>query len=429
MLILILVFFALLILGVPILAALGIGAFAGMLVSGIPGNEFAHSVEGGLENFTLLSIPLFLLAGEIMAKGGISARLTRLVTMLVGNLPGGLGISVVVATMLFSGISGSVNADAAAIGSVMMPPMFAAGYRRQWAAAIVAAASGTGILIPPSITMIVLGTIAQLSIKELFLASLLPAVLIGVGKAIVIFYKAKLGIEKTNESVIVTPAALWKAFLDAMPALLAPAIIIGGILSGVFTATEAAAVAVIYAGFLSIVVYREISPKMFVDLMISTARMTGVVVALVGVASVVAYVIAYNQYSDALASWAGSYVTHYFIFATIVMLLFWILGALMDGIPALVILIPLFMPLAVKAGMSPIHFAIFALAIFGISLVTPPIGTACFVVSAIARVNIKTLIVPMFPFMLIMFATILILAYVPWFSLALPRLLGGYVGP
>jgi TRAP-type C4-dicarboxylate transport system permease large subunit len=157
--------------------------------------------------------------------------------------------------------------------------------------------------------------------------------------------------------------------------------------------------------------------------------MTGVVVALVGVAQAVAYVIAYNQFSDQLAAWAGGYVTHYFIFASIVMILFWLLGALMDGIPALVILIPLFMPLALKAGMSPIHFAIFALAIFGISLVTPPIGTACFVVSAIARVNIRTLIVPMIPFMLIMFATILLLAYVPWFSLALPRLIGGYVGP
>jgi tripartite ATP-independent transporter DctM subunit len=429
MILIVLVFFALLVLGVPILAALGIGAFAAMLASGIPAEEFAHTIEGGLENFTLLSIPLFLLAGEIMAKGGISARLTRLVVMLVGNMPGGLGISVVVATMLFSGISGSVNADAAAIGSVMMPPMFAAGYRPQWASAIVAAAAGTGILIPPSITMIVLGTIANLSIKELFLASLLPATLIGIGKAIVIFYKAKLGIEKTNETVDVSPAILWKAFLDAIPALLAPAIIIGGILSGVFTATEAAAVAVIYAGFLSIVVYREINLKMFVDLMISAARMTGVVVALVGVASAVAYVIAYNQFSDELAAWAGSYVTHYFIFASIVMILFWLLGALMDGIPALVILIPLFMPLAIKAGMSPIHFAIFSLAIFGISLVTPPIGTACFVVSAIAKVNIRALVVPMIPFMLIMFATILLLAYVPWFSLALPRLLGGYVGP
>ncbi|HTV74884.1 MAG TPA: TRAP transporter large permease [Candidatus Acidoferrales bacterium] len=429
MILIVVVFFMLLALGVPILAALGIGAFAALLASGIPAEEFAHTVEGGLENFTLLSIPLFLLAGEIMAKGGISARLTRLVTMIVGNMPGGLGISVVVATMLFSGISGSVNADAAAIGSVMMPPMFTAGYRPQWASAIVAAAAGTGILIPPSITMIVLGTIANLSIKELFLASLLPATLIGIGKAIVIFYKAKLGIEKTNESVHVTPAALWKAFLDAIPALLAPAIIIGGILSGVFTATESAAVAVIYAGFLSIVVYREIDLKVFIDLMISAARMTGVVVALVGVASAVAYVIAYNQFSDALAAWAGSYVTHYFVFASIVMILFWLLGALMDGIPALVILIPLFMPLALKAGMSPIHFAIFSLAIFGISLVTPPIGTACFVVSAIARVNIRALVVPMIPFMLIMFATILLLAYVPWFSLALPRLVGGYVGP
>ena len=428
MLTLVVIFFALLLLGVPILAALGLSAAVTMLVSGIPLEEFAHSAYAGLDNFTLLAIPLFLLAGEIMAKGGITARLTRFVTMLVGRLPGGLGVSAVGATMLFSGISGSVNADAAAIGSVMMPPMFRAGYRRPWAAAIVAAAAGTGILIPPSITMIVLGTVANLSIKALFLASLLPAALIGLGKACVIVFKARSGSEPTKEHIAFTAREFRKAFLDALPALVAPALIVGGILSGIFTATEAAAVAVLYAAALSIGVYRELDLATLADSIVATARLTGVVVALVAIASTVAYVIAYEQFSQPLAVWAGSLSHNYLLFVTLLMLLFWLLGALMDGIPALVILVPLFMPIAVGAGMNSLHFAIFALAVFGISLVTPPLGTACFVVCAIARCNIRSLVRPMAPFMAIMFATILLLSYVPWFSLGLPRLLGGYAG-
>jgi tripartite ATP-independent transporter DctM subunit len=428
MLTLVVVFFVLLFLGVPILAALGLSAAVTMLTSGIPLEEFAHSAYAGLDSFTLLAIPLFLLAGEIMAKGGITTRLTRFITMLVGRMPGGLGVSVVGSTMLFSGISGSVNADAAAIGSVMMPPMFRAGYRRPWAAAIVAAAAGTGILIPPSITMIVLGTVANLSIKALFLASLLPAALIGFGKALVIVHKARSGAEPTNERLTFSGTEFRKAFLDSLPALVAPAVIIGGILSGIFTATEAAAVAVLYAAVLSMVVYRELDFATLAESIVATVRVTGVVVALVAVASAVAYVIAYEQFSQPLAAWTRSFSGNYLLFITALMLLFWVLGALMDGIPALIILVPLFMPIAVGAGMNSLHFAIFALAVFGISLVTPPLGTACFVVAAIARCDIRSLIRPMAPFMAIMFATILLLSYVPWFSLGLPRLLGGYTG-
>ncbi len=220
-----------------------------------------------------------------------------------------------------------------------------------------------------------------------------------------------------------------KTFVGAIPALLAPVIILGGILLGVFTATEAAAVTVLYTLLLTVVVYRSIAVTALPGLLLATARLTGIVVGLVGIASAIAYIFAYNQASDALVAWAGGYVTQYLIFVTIVMVLFWILGALMDGIPALVILMPLFMPIAAKAGMSPLHFAIFSLAIFGISLVTPPIGTACFVVSAIARVEMRRLFRPMTPFIIAMFAMILILAYVPWISLAVPRAVGGYIGP
>ena len=421
------VFAVLLSLGVPILAAMGLGAAVAFVGTGLSFSELARAVYGGISSFTLLSIPLFILAGELLGKGGMSASLVRWVVAMVGWLPGGLGISVVVATMVFSGISGSVNADAAAIGAVMIPMMTKAGYRKEWAASIVAAAAGTGILIPPSITMIVLGTISNLSIKQLFLASLLPAILLGIAKAIIIYYRAKAGIEPSNERITFSSAEAAKSFVAALPALFAPVIILGGILTGIFTATEAAVVAVLYTAFLTMVVYRSISIATLLEVLLGTARLTGVVVGLVGIASAIAYIFAYNQASDALVEWAGGFTSHYLLFITIVMILFWILGALMDGIPALVILMPLFIPLAQQAGIDPIHFAIFSLAIFGISLVTPPIGTACFVVSAIAKVEMRRLFSPMTPFIIVMFATIVLIAYFPWLSLAIPKAIGGYI--
>lgn len=420
-------FVVLLFVGAPILAAMTVGTWMSLVLFDRPAYLMAQTAFHGLSSFTLLAIPLFVLAGEIMDKGGISARLAKFVVMLVGWLPGGLGISVVISTMIFSGISGSVNADAAAIGSVMLPMMNEAGYRKEWSSCIVAAAAGTGILIPPSITMIVLGTIANLSIKQLFLASLFPAALIGLSKAIVIWYKAKMGWEPGHQRLTFSWRELCWAGVEAVPALVAPAIILGGILSGVFTATEAAAVAVLYATLVSLLLYHEITWAKMKQVLISTVRLTGVVIGLVGAASAIAYVMAYTQASNDLAALASGVVNNYLLFISILTVLFWVLGAMLDGMPALVILIPLFMPIAEKAGMHPIHFAIFSLAVFGISLVTPPLGTACFVVTSLAGVHMKRLVWPMMPFLVIMFGTILILSYVPWFSLALPKLWGGLI--
>ncbi len=420
-------FLALLLLGAPILAAMSLGTWLSLVTYSRPSYLLAQTAFYGISSFTLLAIPLFVLAGEIMDKGGISARLARFVIMLVGWLPGGLGISVVLTTMLFSGISGSVNADAAAIGSVMLPMMHEAGYRKEWASSIVAASAGTGILIPPSITMIVLGTIANLSIKQLFLASLLPAALIGLSKAVVIWYKARMGWERSQERVVFSWRQMLSATLEAIPALIAPGIIMGGILSGIFTATEAAAVAVLYAILVSVVLYGEITWQKMGSMLVATVRLSGVVIGLVGAASAIAYVMAYTEASNQLAALASGVIDHYLLFITLLTALFWVLGAMLDGIPALVILIPVFMPLAEKAGMHPIHFAIFSLAVFGISLVTPPLGTACFVVTSLAGIEMKRLIWPMLPFLAIMFGTILILSYVPWFSLALPKLWGGLI--
>jgi tripartite ATP-independent transporter DctM subunit len=409
---------ALIVLGVPIVAALGAVGLIQASADDVPLSIASQAVFHGLNSFTLLAIPLFVLTGEILHRSGAAERLIRFVTMLVGWMTGGLGMSVVASTMLFSGLSGSVNADAAAIGSTMIPPMTKAGYRRPWSASIVAAASGTGILIPPSITMIVLGTVANLSIRDLFLASLVPAVVVAIGKGLVIYFYAKYR-EPTTERVRVTPGELGRAGLAALPPLIAPVIILGGILWGVFTATEAAAVAVLYATVLAFV-YRTVARGDWMSIFVTAGRTSGVVLSLVGVAQLLAYMLAYDQVEVVLAGWAAQFTGNYFLFITIVMILFWILGALLDGIPALVVLIPLFMPLAVEAGMTELHFAIFSLAVFGISLVTPPLGSACFIVCGIARIKIVDMLRPMLPFMAVMFATIILLAYVPAFSEWIP---------
>jgi tripartite ATP-independent transporter DctM subunit len=415
--------FALILVGVPVVAAIGAVGLILATNDQVPVSIAAQAVFHGVNSFTLLAIPLFVLTGEILNRSGAAERLVRFITMLVGWMTGGLGMSVVASTMVFSGLSGSVNADAAAIGSTMIPPMTTAGYRRPWSAAIVAAASGTGILIPPSITMIVLGTVANLSIRDLFLAALIPAVVVATGKAVVIYLYARYR-EPTVERVRVTPRGLAAAGLNAAPALIAPVIILGGILAGVFTATEAAAVAVLYSVLLALA-YRTVSPSGWLRIFVTAGRTSGVVLSLVGVAQLLAYMLAYDQVELTLADWASGFTDNYVVFITVVTLLFWSLGALLDGVPALVVLIPLFMPLAQEAGMGELHFAIFSLAVFGISLVTPPLGSACFIVTGIAQIRIVDMFRPMLPFMAVMFATILLLAYVPAFSEWLPGLVSG----
>lgn len=410
-------------LGAAVMVAMGLAGSVGVFQAALPASAVAQAIYQGIGSFTLIAIPLFVLTGEILYRSGASERLVRFVTKLVGWLPGGLGISVVASTMVFSGLSGSVNADAAAIGSTMIPPMAKNGYRREWSAAIVAAASGTGILIPPSITMIVLGTIANISIRDLFLASLIPAAVVATGKVIVIIAWAKRAGRTAERPAEFAGQSLGRSALQALPPLVAPVIILGGVFTGVFTATESAAVAAAYAALLALG-YRTLSVRDWGRVLVATAKTSGVVLSLVGVAQLLAYVLAYDQVETTLAAWAGQFTGQYFLFVTVVMLVFWVIGALLDGIPALVVLIPLFLPLAQHAGMSPLHFAVFSLAVFGISLVTPPLGSACFIVTGIANVSMARLMKPMLPFIVVMLVTMLLLAYVPALTETIPGLVG-----
>lgn len=408
--------------GAAVVAAMGATGLVDALSSGLPVQNVAQAMYAGLESFTLLAIPLFILTGEILYRSGASEKLVAFVNACVAWLPGGLGISVVGSTMVFSGLSGSVNADAAAIGATMLPPMEKAGYRREWSSAIIAAASGTGVLIPPSITMIVLGTIADLSVTQLFLAALLPAAVVALSKVIVILWYARF-VEPPVDRGRPSLGAIGRTFVRAVPALVAPLVILGGIFSGIFTATEAAAIAVLYSTLLALA-YRTIPVREWGAMLVRVGRTSGVVLALVGVAQILAYMLAYDRTEVGLAKWAAGFTGDYLAFTIVLVVIFWIVGALLDGMPALIVLVPLFLPLAQQAGMSALHFAVLALAVIGISLVTPPLGTACFIISGIADVRMTKLVRPMAPFIAIMFVTMLLLAYVPGFAEWLPSMYG-----
>lgn len=406
--------------GAPIIAALGaVGSIAGLL-QGLPLANIAQAMYQGVDSFTLLAVPLFILAGEILFHSGSAARLVNFMNLLVGRVPGGLGVSAVASTMVFSGLSGSVNADAAAISAAMLPSMTKAGYRKEWSSAIIAAAAGTGILIPPSITIIVLATVANLSVTKLFFAATLPAILVGVTKMLIIMYRART--EPAVEKVHFSLGALGHAFVHALPALGAPMIILGGIFLGIFTATESAAVAVAYVTIIALV-QRSVAGHAWYGILTKAGRTSAIVLSLVGVAQILGYMLAYNEVGVQIADFAAGLIGNKLVFTLFIMVVFWLLGALLDGIPALILLIPLFLPIAQKAGFGDIHFSILAIAIVGISLVTPPIGTACFIVTGVANIRMVRLVRPMMPFMAIMFATILLLAFVPAFSEWLPAVL------
>src|SRR5579859_5984882 len=373
---LVVVILLLILLGVPVIGAMGASAAYSLFQQNLSQELLAQQMGNGLGTYGLLAIPLFILAGEIFHRCGGAGALVRFVNSFVGWVPGGLGVSAIVSTMIFSGLSGSVNADAAAIGAVMVPSMVKAKYSRPWAASIVAAAAGTGILIPPSITMIVLATIANLSPRTLFLASLGPAVVVAVSKIIVVYSKARFfeTDQEWSQTTRFSGSEVGRSALAAIPALIAPFIILGGILTGVFTATEAAAIAVVYTVILALG-YRTLRWSETKSILFVVGRLSGIVLGLVAVAQVLSYIFAYNGVDQQLNDFMGGFIHNYLVFISLVIVIFWVVGALLDGLPALIILLPFFINpptggqgLAEQAGINDYHFAILSLATLGISL-------------------------------------------------------------
>jgi C4-dicarboxylate transporter DctM subunit len=410
-------------LNTPISFALGLASLAGLVYKGgmlfilVPQKMYA-----GIDSYALLAIPLFILAGKLMETGGISRRLITVASALVGHIRGGLGQAVIVSAILFADIAGSKSAETAAIGSVCIPAMIKKGYRAELATAIVAVACATGVLIPPCILMVVYGFVTQTSIAALFLAGFLPGILMALCHMTYTYFRARWENYPTEPRASLRELVL--AIKKAILPLLMPIIILGGILSGVFTVTESAAVAVAYGFVLSVMVYRELKISQLPEVLISSAATTGIVILLLGMATVFGWILSQQRIPQMVGETISSLSTQRWVFLFIVNIFFLIVGTFMDPLPAIVILVPILLPVALKFGINPVHFGIMLIANLGIGFLTPPVGVILFVACSIAQVPISRVIGPLLPLLCVMIFALVLITYVPELTLVLPRLFG-----
>lgn len=415
-------FIVLLLLAVPVAFTVGGAALLGLWWGGqYPLVIILKQTFEGVDSFVLLAIPLFILAGALMETGGIAVRLVRLAQVLVGWVRGGLSMAVVVAEYIFSGISGSTVADVSAIGSTMIPPMLRAGYRPDQAVAVVSAASAMGILVPPCILMIVIGSVANVSVAALFAAGFLPAVVLAIAIMVWIYFDAKRsGIEASGRA---SAGTVWRVFVDALIPLGLPIIIFGGILGGVVTPTEAAVIAVVYAFIVGVFVYKEIPWSAVPGILVQSAVVTAAVCFLLGTAAVVAWILVVQQVPQLLLAAMTAVPGGAVIFLILTAMLFIVLGAVLEGLPAVVILLPTFLPVVRTLGIDVVHYSTVVVAATGIGLFLPPIGVGFFIACGIARVSVDRATGAMMPYILMMCIGLLVVILVPWVTLILPRLL------
>lgn len=407
-------------LGIPIAFAIGAAAAIGLwLLDGVPLNIVASRTFGAIDSFTFLAIPFFILAGELMETGGISRRLIALATALVGHVRGGLANVTVVSMMLFSGISGSTNADAAAVGSVMIPSMRRKGWDAARAGAIVAAAAGMGILVPPCLTMVVYGSVTNTSIAALFAAGLLPALV--MAGALLLHIRLQSGGPPPEPRAPIRERL--RHLRDAGLALGLPVIIFGGILGGAFTPTEAAVVAVAYA-VLAGLLHRELTWPFFWGAVVRSGIATGAVMLMIAGSNILAWLLTVEQVPQALAALIADVGGGQTGFLLLSMLVFLILFALLDGIPGMLMLIPVFVPIARELGIDLLHYGLVMTTVMGIALFLPPLGVGLYIVLGIANTSLPAISRALAPYLLTMSAVAVVVAVWPDLVLIVPRLMG-----
>ncbi len=408
-------------LNVPIAFSMVLACILTLLWQGtIPVSTVTMKLYSGIDTFPFLAIPLFILAGGLMEHWGISLRLVRLASNLVGHIKGGLGFVVVVSEIFFSGISGSSIADASAIGSLLLPSMVRAGYSAARASAIVAAATGMGMMIPPCLNMVVLGAVSNISIAGLFMGGFLPGFLMALTLMVVIYIQSSRGILPGAEQA--RPS--WKEVLismrDSVIPLMMPVIIFGGIFAGIFTATEAAAVATVYSFIVSFFVYKEITAKDLYRILVDTAVMTGVVSLLVGAATGFSWILASYQVPRMIGDFITSVGGGQTVFLLLTIVVFFVFGMILDGLPAILIFFPILYPIALSVGMHPLHFGVLVIAVVGIAIVAPPIGLCLVIICSLAKIKLTDTIRPLIPYTLILVVDLIVIAFWPWLVLVLP---------
>ena len=425
-LILVVTFFTLLALNVPISFSIGVATLATMLYSidFVPAvTTVAQRMAGGLNSFALLAIPFFVLSGLIMGQGGIARRLIECAMALIGMLPGGLALVNVLSCTLFGGISGSAVAATSAIGSFMIPEMEKKGYDRNFAAAVTATAATTGMIIPPSNILIIYAIASGgVSISALFIAGYLPGLLVALSLMLVCVGYAKKHNFPTEPML---PAReILSKIVAAVPSLLLIFIVIGGIVGGIFTATEAGVMAVIYALFLSVVVYKEVKLSQLPDILLKAAGITAIVMFLIATSSAMSWILSYENIPQAITDSMLTLSDNPILILLIINLILLVVGAFMDMTPAVLIFTPIFLPVAESLGLSPIHFGIMLVLNLSIGLCSPPVGSVLFVSCSVAKTSIDKIIRPMLPLYFAMFIALMLVTFIPAISEWLPTMLG-----
>jgi tripartite ATP-independent transporter DctM subunit len=418
-------FVLLLALGVPVAFCIGLATLASMLMSievGAAVTTMAQRMGTGLDSFTLLAIPFFILAGHIMNRGGIARRLIDFAKALVGTLPGGLAIVNIIASMLFGAISGSAVAAASAIGGMMNPRMRDEGYDREYSAAVNVTAATTGLIIPPSNVLIVYSLASGgVSIAALFLAGYLPGIFLGLSLMVVGGVIAARRGYPVSERLPFGVAA--RQFVSAIPSLFLIVVVIGGIIGGIFTATEAAAVAVLYAAILALL-YREVRIAEFPTILREAGTTTAIVALLIAASIAMSWMLSYLNLPQAVTTALIGLSESPIVLLLIINVILLAVGTFMDMTPAVLIFTPIFLPIAIGMGLDPVHFGIIMIMNLCIGLCTPPVGAVLFVGVAVAETTIARVIVPMLPFYFAMIGALLAVTYFPGLSLWLPRLFG-----
>lgn len=419
------IFLVLLLLGMPVFFAMLTGPGVMLYIEGMDRDipMLFRNIYNGIDSFPLMAIPFFMLAGELMNQGGITLRLVAFSQALIGHVRGGLAHVNILSSMLFAGLSGSAVADTSALGSMLIPAMEKNGYSRKFAAAITAASSVIGPIIPPSGIMIIYAYTMEISVAALFAAGVIPGILVGLGLMGMTTLMAKkydfpvAGRKSTPREKL---SATWKAFFP----LLTPVIILGGILSGMFTPTEASAIAVGYAMIISLFILRSVRFRDLPAIFTRSAISSSVVLLLVGAAIAFKTVVSLSHAAESMAAWTLSLSDNALILLFLINILLFVVGMFLDAGPAIIILGPILAPIFIKLGVDPVHFATIMSVNLTVGLATPPMGLVLFVASSVSGEKVQTIARAILPFLFVEILVIFLITFIPAISMTIPKLLG-----
>ena len=413
--------FAMLLLGMPVAIALAGASALYILTGNVPAMVVAHRVINGVDSFPLLAVPFFILAGNLMNTAGITERIFNFALALVGWMRGGLGHVNVGASVIFAGMSGAAVADAGGLGAIEIKAMRDAGYDPGFSVGITAASSTIGPIIPPSLPMVIYGVVSGASIGQLFAAGFIPGLVMALSLMLMIFYYAgRYGFKRDQPFAW---SVLWSTFQRAFLSLLTPVIIVGGILSGAFTPTEAAVAACAYAMFLGLIVYRTLTLKRFLRVSFDTIETTSVVLFVVAGASIFAWILTSNRVPEAAASLLLGVSDRPWVILLMINFVLLVVGCFMETVAAITILTPVLLPVAVAIGVDPVHFGVIMVLNLMLGLLTPPVGMVLYVLSRVSGIPFERCVVATAPFLIPLVACLLLMTFVPALAMWLPTLL------